>query len=261
MAQVWSLLDPPTPEEEQAIATSLSLLLQQQTESIVYNTSACRGFVIAQHSKFNATAYSRLGGKITGLHPVVHQFGHWFATSMGAATGQWVSKEDFFDTYPNNIMDMYDPDAMSSSWVPDNVADNYWANGVVIARAWDPYNFFYPSFPTIYADETSVLREIPNVFAAIECVKIIYRAWSDFTPTSKLTDQELVKEAGDYDIAAAKSVWGDKYTVVPDVKISASDAQSGRSWTNNITIQMKTGRDIAHATVIAARMSSLKTTG
>lgn len=247
MAAVWSVIPPPSEEEEFALINSLVTNARLHPESDLHGTTACRIFVVGQHGEF-------VDGRESGRHPLVFQIAQMIAKYMGTSDRVW-NINNAFDVGNNRMVTMFRN--ISSPWINDATANGLWDNGVVYAQAYDTSQFFYPEFPTVYADDTSVLRSLINVFAAVECIKVEYGTWRQFSPTSRLTNDQLKDNIAKFTAEKTNATFSNRFVVKPEVNFTPYDIQTGRSWTLNMHLYCNPNRDTVYTSVVAHRMSDL----
>lgn len=229
-------------DDEISRISALTAQLRSIPESEVFGTPACRAVVVGQTGEFN-------DGRLRGRHSMVFEIAHKLSAMMGKP--KW-DELKAIDVNPNNRVELMKK--VSDPWVYNRSNDTLWKQGVVFARSADiRNNTEYPATCTIYVDDTSVLRDIPTVMAAIAIEKIHHRAWAKFSPTSGLSDIRLLELCDRFVSEEAMKVFGERYVVRPNAKLTSFDQQNGRSWTLATDLYANKSKDIAYTKVTVVR--------
>lgn len=247
MAIQWQFIPPPDLETEVAGIISLSMKFQLIPESTAHGTPGCRAFIVGQHGEF-------MNRQMTGRVPLIYEIADMVSKGMGSENGRWKLGR-VLDVPPNNRLSLLTN--VSDPWLPDSQNDTLWNFGVCYAKSDGLHGYFYPSFPTIYADKTSVLSDLVSVMAMVVQTQLAVKAWAKFVPTGRLTDLELKTDAEEYIKGESLRIYGERFVVTPTVFFSPNDLETGRSFSIEQNVFCNNSRHTANYTVVARRMSEL----
>lgn len=247
MAIQWQFVNPPDSETEMSAIISLSTALRLVPESAIHGTGGCRAFIVGQHGTF-------INGEVPGRVPLIYEIADMISRGTGSEDGVWKLSRSI-DYPPNNrltrITDITEP------WLPPRQNNLLWEYGVCYAKSDGISGYFYPSFPTVYADDTSVLSDLVSVLACVVQTQLAYRAWAKFVPTGRLTDLELKQDVETYIKSESLRIYGGRFVVTPVVFFSPQDLETGRSFSIQQNIYCNVSRHTANYTVVARRSTDL----
>lgn len=247
MSIEWGYVDPPDQETELATIATLATTFRMIPESTEYGTAACRLVIVGQHGIIDELGTSNRA-------PLTYEVANMVSKATGASNGKW-KLDKLPDRPPNNRLTMTRD--ISTPWLPNPSHDALWNYGVCYARSDGLTGYFFPYFPTVYTDDTSVLKDMVSVMGCIVQEQIAVETWARFVPTGRLTDGELSIDAETYVKARSLEVYGDRFVVQPKVYFSPFDMESGRSFTLNSNIYCNSSRHTATYSVVAHRSSDL----
>lgn len=246
MALVWKESSDMGIDSEIERIADLASKLRVIPESQTYGTAHCRSFIIAQTGEY-------VDRSLPGRHPLTIEWAHKI-TQMTAGS-RW-DEEKAFDKHPNVIVELFK--RVSDPWVYPFTHDKLWDYGVVLARSYDNRGrMHYPQTSTVYPDDDSVLRDIATVLGCVVLEKLSYKAWVKFSPTSWLSDEQLLQDSARFIAEESKRILGDRFVITPGVFLTPQDIESGRSWTFKHRLYATKSRDTVYTDVKTYRMSDL----
>lgn len=247
MALKWIPNETMTLEQELDAIKQLSIHLRSTADNTHFGTKKARSFIIGQSGEF-------IDRRATNRHPMTLEWVHKCSKMMGQY--RW-DEDKAIDKNPNTIVELFKKVSDPSLYESTN---NYlWDYGVVFARSYDILgNVHYPQTTTVFEDDSSVLRDIPTVIASTILDKISYRAWVKYSPTSKMTDEQLIEKTKEFILEEAYKIFSNRFVIVPEVFLSPLDELSGRSWTIRTHIYANKNKDTAYTSVNVYRMSDLQ---
>lgn len=247
MATKWVEVPPMAIEDEIAAIGDLSAKVRMIPESEQFGTPACRIVIVGQTGEF-------IDRRAQGRHPLTLEWAHKLSKMMNSR--RW-NEDNAVDKNPNVIVELFKK--VSDPFLYNITHDRLWDFGVVFARSYGTRGeMHYPQTSTVYIDDTSVLRDIPTVMAAVALEKLTYRAWVKFSPTGSKTDTKLIEDSTRFIADEATAIFGNRFVVNPVVEITPYDALNNRSWTFKNELYANKSRDTAYASISVYRASDLE---
>lgn len=235
---------PLSTQESISLASYYRTVFSLNLESAEYGTPYVRGILMLQDG-FNR----RFGVKRNSLILAVYRM---VAEYCGSSSGKWTNGKAF-DMEENNILQgWYGVSCEYMSPVPKELA---WDAGVIYAQNKDLKNMFFPSFQTLYPDDTSVLNNIFTMMACCHIQHVHYKAWAKVVGNGKFTDSQLAGQIDLYMNSELRGVFDDRFIIEAETSFNPVDKANGFSWTTETHIYSNMTRHLATFRVIARRMS------
>ena len=186
--------------------------------------------------------------------PVGFEFFIKICKYMGAANGAWKQGKSPTGAPGHIITNITD---LSIPWIPASVRNRFWDVGLNWVQRYDMKSFFFPSYKTVYTDDTSVLNSILTVAACANLNRVAHAVWRDLAGRDDLTEAQLVETANKNVEARIKDKFDGRYTIVPDAQVTEDDAARGYSWHMPIKLYAGNAKLVMVTYVQAYRQSSL----
>lgn len=235
-------------EQERSLAISLLAAFQNYPESAEYATAATR-----------ASIFGGSGFLIDSLFdksvPISIDRADSWSRYMGASNGKWVSSQKP-DVRPNNQVTLLRDLNVTFRSIAARYKD--WDAGLVWA---DPYTMgtsYFPQHQTIYPDDTSVLNNAINAFAATTLWAVGELAHRNNTGRTDKTKDQLAQEINNDILEAVEGVYDNRFIIIPETTYSADDDLRGYSWTTVIKIGMNVSKTVQTLTVNTYRYEDLQ---
>jgi hypothetical protein len=232
---------------EQSVAIALRTYAANFPESDYFGTPTDRVTLVANAGRISGSQWNK-------RVPLTYQLMKFSARMMGASNGMWKSDKMFDRSPGNTVTDMYD---LTSTWVSGLVRNRFWDAGLNWVARSDRNTYFFPAMKTIYTDDTSVLNSYVTVCAIAYINKILDKAWRTFTGSTTLTDLQLTQAVNDFIKSEVKDKFANKFVIVPDAQLTASDVAAGYKWTVPVKIYANNMKTVMTSYVEAYRMSQL----
>jgi len=213
-ATVMSLAD------TRAIAVLLQVKAKLFPESDFFGTPVARAVIMGGAYKL----YSDLNGD---YFPTTFELAIKSARMMSAGNYLWKATYNF-DHGPAAVLKYgfgYKPE-----FIPAGIKPTLWNSGMVWAQPKDRSTYFIPAVQTVYDDDTSPMNTWYTVCGLVTLNRIASDAWREFTGTSTMNDAEFKEVVLNYLNTRLQGIFDGLLIVVPEVIISAADAQRGYSW-------------------------------
>jgi len=235
--------------EEHSIAIALRTRLQMYPESSHFGTPVMRAMITGRCAKIRNSLYKK-------YLPLTYEIAIMSAKYMGAGNGRWKQGSNF-DGAPGHIVTtMYD---ISIPWVPATVRNQNWDVGLNWVQQYDRELFFFPSYKTVYTDDTSVLNSYLTAIAICQLVKITHAAWREYAGVSHLTNDQLIERVNNFIKNRTSGRFDERFVIVPATVVTDEDAQRGYSYTSVIKIYSANMKTVMTAYIEAHRLDSITT--
>ena len=246
MATKWVERPAMSIDDEIAAISDLSSKVRMIPESERFGTPACRMIIVGQTGEF-------IDRRIQGRHPLTLEWAHKLSKMMGRH--RW-NEDNAVDKNPNVIIELFKK--ISDPFLYNIKHDQLWDFGVVFARSYGMRGeMHYPQTTTVYIDDTSVLRDIPTVMAAVALEKMAYKAWVKFSPTGSKTDIKLIEDSSRFISEEANAVFGNRFQINPIVTLTPYDLMNNRSWTFVNELFANKSKDVCYSSISVYRASDL----
>lgn len=244
----WKKVGPNTESEEQSILLVLQQAALLYPESTIHNTPACRAAIVGHCGEVTV-----LPGR--QILPLTLDLAHKVSKYMGAGDGRWVNGSAF-DSEEGKIVSIQKKINLTSK--TSTAYDNSWSNGLVWVQNWDRASQFFPSYQTVYPDETSVLNSLITAFGMCTIQKVAFDVWKSLTGNGALNQRLLIQRSDDLIRKKTVDRFDGRFVIVPKTLFTPADLESGNSWSAEIHVYANTDRTLQFSTTVAHRMSDLK---
>lgn len=233
--------------EADAIAAAVQLRAAYALlpESDVYGTPAMRAFILMQSGIYAASGYNRRQSVIIDIIQKLCRY-------IGSGDKVWKTAYAF-DQSPQNQLDGWTN--VNYTYRSQPVNDVCWDAGIIWVDNKNTSTLFYPSFQTIYPDDTSIFNNILTMFACCYLNKIARLTWAMTTGDSRMSDAEIVESINDIIIREVYGKFDNRYQFSVETVFTGPDITRGYSWSTFIHIYANTGKTVATYKITANRMS------
>lgn len=238
-----------TPDQDASMGRALAAAVGNFPESVLNGTQACRAEIVEGSGRLlNAVS------SYTKIVPLNLQHCKRYAAYMGAANAVWDSTVPP-DENPQNILDMFD--LTNVVYKSDTARTEAWSNGVGWAETFDIDSLYFPAMPSVYGNDTSILKAMLNVIIACDLIKVAHTVYSMMVGNSRLTDDQFASRSDELFRQLIKGRYAGRVQVRPKTFYTQLDAANGYSWSVNIDLYGNVMKTVAEATVIARRLNTL----
>lgn len=244
----WKRVPVNTESEELSLLDVLSQAALLYPESTINNTPACRAAVVGHAGEL----ITESGRQIL---PLTFDLAHKVSKYMGASDGRWVNGSAF-DSETGKLVEIQKNINLTSKTT--TAYDRAWANGLIWVQNWDRASQFYPSYQTVYPDETSVLNSLIVSLGMCTIQKVAFDVWKSLTGNGALNDRQLIQRSDELIRNKTVDRFDGRLVVVPRTQFTPSDIENGNSWSAEITVYANTERTLQFSTTVARRMSELQ---
>ena len=214
-------------------------------ESEAYGTPTVRATLMGQDGVNRKSRYRKRQSLNVDLFEKVCKY-------CGSGDSKWKSQYAFDQGGLNTIKDWQD---ISMDYISPTATDNAWDAGLIYVQNLDERNKFYPSYQTIYPDDTSVLNNIFTMMACCWIEKNHFKAWTTVTGDSKSTNLEIAERLDQYLNSRLMNAFDGRFITVSKTYYTDSDEANGFSFTTDTTIYSNVTKRVANYKIIAYRMS------
>ncbi len=246
----WGYVDWQQVDELSAI-TTLDRAISLTPDSELFQTPACRAVIVPQHGYLIDSGY-------TGRLPLTIDVATKVAKYAGARTGVWKS-EAAFDATPNNQITRFRD--INDTYMSETMYDQYWDIGVIWAQNVNRTTAFYPTFGTVYSDDTSVLRSMVYIMAVCQIWKYAVFGWQAVVGNQKLTKEQLISRSNEVIIDNISGKFDDRFDIGVDTFLTKADEVRGYSWSCNITVKSNVMPTVGTYTIYAERRDGTAPSG
>lgn len=214
-------------------------------ESTSYGTPTVRATLVGQDGVNRKSTYRKRQTLNVDLFEKVCKY-------CGSGDSKWKSQYAFDQSGMNTIDDWQD---ISMDYISPSVTENAWDAGLIYVQSLDVKRKFYPSYQTIYPDDTSVLN---NIFAMMACCwieKNHFKAWTTVTGDSKSTNLEIAEKLDQYLNSRLMNAFDGRFVTVSKTYFTDTDVANGFSFTTETTIYSNVTKRVANYKITAYRMS------
>lgn len=210
-----------TASEEYSVAAALQSRLSLHPESTYFGTSVFRGMIVGSMGRIRGSQYDT-------FFPSNYEIGIKSAKYMGAGNGVWKNGANL-DGYPGHIIEeMYD---LTVPWTPDDVRNRNWDVGLNWVARYDRSQFYFPSYKTVYDDDTSILTGYLTACALIQLNKITHKAQRTFSGVQGLTPAQFSQRVNDFISEEVRGKFDGRYKIEPRCQFTSLDEVRNYSWT------------------------------
>lgn len=237
-----------TASEEYAVANALMSRLVMYPESTYFGTPVFRGMIQGTTGKIRNGMYKK---------PVStnYEIAIKSAKYMGAGHGRFKG-EYRFEGYPGHVLDsMYD---LSIRWVPDSVRVRNWDAGLGWVGRFDRKQFYFPSFKTVYSEDTSVLTSYLTACIFIRVNKALAKCQRVFTGHSDLTLAQFSKQVNDWMSEELNGIFDNRVIIKPKAHFTSLDQIRNYTWTVPVEIGAAGAKTVMTGYAVARRIEAMQ---
>lgn len=214
-------------------------------ESQTYGTPTVRATLVCQDGVNRNSTYRKRQTINADLFEKICNY-------CGSGEGKW-NAEKAFDSKQLNVLDNWHD--MSMDYMSPNILGYSWDAGLIYVQNKDTRRKFYPTYQTLYPDDTSVLNNIFTMMACCWIEKKHYQAWTRVTGDSKSTDLEIAEKLDQYLNSSLMNAFDGRFITVSKTEYSRSDKLNGFSYTTSTDIYSTVTKHTANYKITARRMS------
>lgn len=214
-------------------------------ESQAYGTPTVRATLMGQDGVNRKSMYRKRQTLNIDLFEKVCKY-------CGSGDSKWKSQYAFDQSGLNTIDNWQD---ISMDYISPPATDNAWDAGLIYVQSLDERRKFYPSYQTIYPDDTSVLNNIFTMMACCWIEKNHFKAWTTATGDSKSTNLEIAERLDQFLNSRLMNAFDGRFITVSKTYYTDSDEANGFSFTTDTTIYSTVTKRVANYKITAHRMS------
>lgn len=238
-----------SPEDEISIGIAIRDHLSLYPESERFGTPMTRAAIVAQSARV-------IGGADRKRVPASREWLVKTCRAFGAGNGKW-KREYIPSSTPNSVVQgLYDFNYIS---IGADSRNAFWRAGLNLAVPYQQKTNFYPAFITVYPYDNSILKSYVNAVGACTLARVSDQSWREFSGNIDLDDGQLIDSVQTFITLAVKGKFGDVFTIIPEVEITAIDKALGYSWTTNIKMGGRVPKHVQNAVTTAYRAEDLAT--
>lgn len=228
-----------------AAAVQLRASYSLLPESDVYGTPAMRAFIVMQSGIYAASGYNRRQSIILDIIQKLCRY---------IGTGDKIWKTVYaFDQSPQNQLEGWSN--VNYTYRSQPINDVCWDAGIIWVENKNTSTLFYPSFQTIYPDDTSIYNNILTMFACCYLNKIARLTWAMTTGDNQKGEAEIIEAINDIIIRETYGKFDNRYQITVDTEFTRADRARGYSWSTFIHLYASTAKTVATYKITANRMS------
>lgn len=216
-------------------------------ESVAYGTPTVRATLVGQDGVDRKSVYRKRQTLNVDLFKKVCKY-------CGTGDSRWKSQYAFDNNNLNVIDDWKD---ISMDYMSPSVTDNAWDAGLIYVQSLDTKRNFYPSYQTVYPDDTSVLNNIFTMMACCWIEKNHFKAWTTVTGNSKSTNLEIAERLDQFLNSRLMNSFDGRFITTSKTTYTESDVANGFSFTTETTIYSNVTKRVANYKITAHRMSDI----
>lgn len=216
-------------------------------EAVAFGTPTVRATLVAQDGINRNSTYRKRQTINNDLFEKVAKY-------CGNGNGQWNSTYAF-DQGDLNVLDNWHD--VSMDYLSPPVTDDAWDAGVIYVQNKDIKRKFYPTYQTLYPDDTSVLNNIFTMLACCWIEKQHFKGWTMITGDSKSTNMEIAERLDQFLNTTLMNAFDGRFVTVSKTYYTASDNSTGFSFTTDTTIYSNMSKHTANYKITAYRMSDI----
>lgn len=217
---------PLTLQEEYSRGVALSARLSLSPESVYYGTKTCRAYISMQSCRLrNSPHRGRVSTGASALRKV--------ARYMGASNGRWKRGLEF-DGEPGSLIDdIYD---INVRHVPQSTRYRIWEIGLNWVAYTNRESLYFPSWQTVFKDDTSPLNSLETVLAAAYISKLTAKNQRYISGVSRLRNEQIVELSDSNVDGWLSGIFGGRFTAKSRAFISKLD--QGRGWSLSHPVEL-----------------------
>lgn len=216
-------------------------------ESMAFGTPTVRATLVGQDGVDRGSQYRKRQTLNVDLFRKVAKY-------CGTGDGKWKSQYAFDQDGLNTLEGWHD---LSMDYLSPTVTDDAWDAGLIYVQNKDVKRKFFPTYQTIYPDDTSVLNNIFTMMACCWIEKNHHKGWTMVTGDSKSTNLEIAEKLDQFLNSSLMNAFDGRFITVSKTYYTRSDDANGFSFTTDTTIYSNMTKHTANYKISAHRMSDI----
>lgn len=232
--------------EDSSIGVSLRTMFALSPESSYYGTGVVRACIV-EGSGYLAD------GTWDGVLPLTIDLADKVSKYWGAGNGAWKTGSSFFESPANHVSILKD---INVTYRPTPSRNKDWRNGLMYVQSAGTNSLFYPAFPTVYSDKTSVLSDLRVGFALCTLEKYAHQAWVELSG-SDLDKAKFIERSNSIITDKCSGMFDGRFVIEPETYFTGLDDALGYTWSCNINLYANTTKYTGIYTITSRRMEDL----
>lgn len=216
-------------------------------ESVAYGTPTVRVTLVGQDGVNRNSTYRKRQTVNNDLFEKVCKY-------CGSGDGR-LNPNYAFDQSDLNVLDNWHD--LTMDYLSPPVTDQAWDAGLVYVQNKDTRRKFYPTYQTLYPDDTSVLNNIFTMIACCWITKQHFKAWTMVTGDSKSSNLEVAEKLDQFLNTSMMNSFDGRFRTVSTTEYTGTDIANGFSFTTETVIYSNMSKHTASFKIIAHRMSDI----
>lgn len=216
-------------------------------ESMAFGTPTVRATLVGQDGVNRNSMYRKRQTVNIDLFRKVAKY-------CGSGDGRWKSQYAFDQDGLNTLENWHD---LSMDYLSPPVTDDAWDAGLIYVQNRDVKRKFFPTYQTIYPDDTSVLNNIFTMMACCWIEKNHFRGWTMVTGDSKSTNLEIAERLDQFLNSSLMNAFDGRFVTESKTYYTETDEANGFSFTTDTTIYSNMTKHTANYKITAHRMSDI----
>lgn len=216
-------------------------------ESVAFGTPTVRVTLMGQDGVNRNSLYRKRQTLNVDLFEKVAKY-------CGSGTGRW-NPTHAFDQGDLNVLDNWHD--LTMDYLSPAVTDDAWDAGLIYVQNKDTKRKFYPTYQTLYPDDTSVLNNIFTMMACCWIEKQHFKGWTMVTGDSKSTNLEIAEKLDQFLNSSLMNAFDGRFRTVSKTFYSETDIANGFSFSTETTIYSNMSKHTANYKITAHRMSDI----
>lgn len=217
------------------------------SESVAYGTPTVRATLVGQDGVNRNNSYRKRQSLNIDLFEKVAKY-------CGSGDGEMKPQYAFDQDGLNTIENWYD---LSMDYLSPATTDDAWDAGLIYVQNKDTKRKFYPTYQTLYPNDTSVLNNIFTMMACCWIEKAHFRGWTTVTGDNKSTNLEIAEKLDQFLNSSLMNAFGGRFITSSKTYYTESDLANGFSYTTDTTIYSNMTKHTANYKITAHRMSDI----
>lgn len=230
-------------QTENSMKIALAAFARAYPESQRYGTPCCRATIVGHSFLLNNSEYSE-------YVPLTYSLARMTAQYAGAGISKFNSSYRFDRGELAVITEGYD---LNLTYKTPAAYSSDWETGLINARSFDTYRYFFPALNTVYSNDRSVLHGYLVAVIIGDLERIAATVWRETTGSSSMTQAELVKMVNEKIIEKTEGKYDGVVDIVPNAYFTAQDLSNGYSITVDIHLYGEVIKTVHKYTIVAHR--------
>lgn len=227
--------------EQRSMAASLRTFARLYPESTLYGTGVCRVIFFMQSGL--------LVDDDSGTY-VPHLLDHAYKRAVYAGSGDGVLKNaKAYDAAENNKVQLLKD--MDLLWEPQDVRNSTWDLGLNYAQTHNRRQAYVPHVQTVYAEESSVLRDELALTICVDIEKKCQTAYRMLGVDTRRTVEQNLNELNNILTDLTKDLYDNRVDIVVNAFRTVKDQNSRVRYSCEVTASFNKGMYIGSFTVVS----------